>query len=48
MFCAHVERWHVRGGTRLVDNMCWTTGLVRRVGLRAGRFVEQDYEWGGS
>jgi len=31
----------VRGGTGLVDHMCWTTGIkVRRAGLRAGRFVE--------
>ena len=30
-----------RGGRYLVDHMCWTTGEeVRRVGLRAGRFVE--------
>ena len=29
--------------------MCWTTGgQVRRAGLRAGRFVEWDYERGGS
>jgi len=41
MFRAHVERCHVRGGTRLVDHMCWTTGgQVRRAGLRAGRFEE--------
>jgi len=41
MFRAHVERCHVRGGTGLVDHMCWTTGgQVRRVGLRAGRFEE--------
>ena len=40
-FRAHVERCHVRGGTGLVDHMCWTTdGQVRRAGLRAGRFVE--------
>jgi len=39
----------VRGGTGLVDHMCWTTGgQVRRAGLRAGRSVEQDYERGGS
>jgi len=25
MFHAHVERCHVRGGTGLVDHMCWTT-----------------------
>jgi len=49
MFRAHVERCHVRGGTRLVDHMCWTTGgQVRRAGLRVGRFVGQDYERGGS
>ncbi|QCE11983.1 hypothetical protein DEO72_LG10g3222 [Vigna unguiculata] len=31
-----VERCHVRGGTRLVDHMCWTTSeQVRRAGLRA-------------
>ena len=48
MFRVHVERCHVRGGTGLVDYMCWTTDRqVRRVGLRAGRFVEQDYERGG-
>ena len=41
MFRAHVERCHVRGGTGLVDHMCWTTGgQVRRAGLQAGRFVE--------
>jgi len=41
MFRAHVERCHVRRGTGLVNHMCWTTGgQVRRVGLRAGRFVE--------
>jgi len=45
MFRAHVERCHVRGGTGLVDHICWTTGRttiweVRRAGLRAGRFVE--------
>jgi len=41
MFCAHVERCHLQGGTRLVDDMCWTTGgQVRRAGLRAGRFIE--------
>jgi len=39
----------MRGGTGLVDHMCWTTGRqVRRAGLRARRFVEQDYERGGS
>ena len=39
----------MRGGTRLVDHMCWSTGgYVRRVGLRVERFVEQDYERGGS
>jgi len=39
----------VRGGTGLVNHMCWTTdGQVRRAGLRAGKFVEQDYERGGS
>jgi len=44
-----VERCHVGGGTGLVDHMRWTTGgQVRRAGLRAGRFVEQDYEQGGS
>jgi len=49
MFRAHVERCHVRGGTRLVDHMGWTTGgQVRRAGLRAWRFVEQDYERRGS
>ena len=27
----------------MVDHMCWTTsGDVRRVGLRAGRFVEVE------
>jgi len=32
-----------------VDHVCWTIGgQVRRVELRAGKFVEQDYEWGGS
>jgi len=32
-----------------VDHVCWTTDeQVRRVGLRVGRFVEQDYERGGS
>ncbi|QCE14884.1 hypothetical protein DEO72_LG11g1890 [Vigna unguiculata] len=37
MFRAHVERCHVRGGTGLVDHMCWTTGgQVRRARLRAG------------
>ncbi|QCE10421.1 hypothetical protein DEO72_LG10g1651 [Vigna unguiculata] len=36
------------GGTRLMDHMCWTTDRqVCRAGLRAGRFVEQDYERGG-
>jgi len=41
MFRAHGERCHMRGGTRLVGHMCWTTGeQVRRAGLRAGRFVE--------
>jgi len=35
------ERCCVRGGTWLVDHMCWTTGgQVRRVGLRVGRYVE--------
>jgi len=35
----------VRGGTGQVDHMCWRMGgQVRRVGLRVGRFVEQDYE----
>ncbi|QCE01165.1 hypothetical protein DEO72_LG7g2458 [Vigna unguiculata] len=30
---------------RLMDHMCWTTsGQVRRAELRAGRFVEQNYE----
>jgi len=49
MFRAHVERFHVWGGTRLVDHMCWTTGgQVRRAGLQVGRFVGQDYERGGS
>ncbi|QCE06260.1 hypothetical protein DEO72_LG9g1271 [Vigna unguiculata] len=36
----------VRG---LVDHMCWTTGVqVRRVGLRAGRFVEAEPRAGSS
>jgi len=28
-----------------VDHVCWTTdGEVRRVGLRAGKFIELDHE----
>ena len=38
----------MRGGTTLVDHISWTGGQVRRAGLRAGRFVELDYERGGS
>ncbi|QCE03712.1 hypothetical protein DEO72_LG8g1737 [Vigna unguiculata] len=44
-----LERCHVRGGTGLVDHMCWTTGgQVRRAGLRAGRFVEAGPRAGSS
>ncbi|QCD87935.1 hypothetical protein DEO72_LG3g2475 [Vigna unguiculata] len=33
---------------QLVDHVCWTMGgQVGRAGLRAERFVEQDYERGG-
>jgi len=43
-----LEKCHMWGGTRLMDHMCWTTDRqVCRAGLRAGRFVEQDYERGG-
>ncbi|QCD78747.1 hypothetical protein DEO72_LG1g2383 [Vigna unguiculata] len=32
-----------------MDHMCWTTGgQVRRVGLRAGRFVEAGPRMGSS
>ncbi|QCD87844.1 hypothetical protein DEO72_LG3g2384 [Vigna unguiculata] len=49
MFRAHDERCHVRGGTGLVDHMCWTTGgQVRRAGLQGGRFVEAGPRAGSS
>ena len=41
MFRAHGREMPRAGRYGLVDHMCWTTGgQVRRVGLRAGRFVE--------
>ncbi|QCD89647.1 hypothetical protein DEO72_LG4g593 [Vigna unguiculata] len=44
-----LERCYVRGGTYLVDHVCWTTGgQVYRVGLRAGRFVEVGPRAGSS
>ncbi|QCD94168.1 hypothetical protein DEO72_LG5g2248 [Vigna unguiculata] len=44
-FVLTLERCCVRGGLWLMDHMCWTTGgQVRRLGLRARRFIEQDYE----
>jgi len=37
------------GGSYLMDLVCWTmVGEVRRVRLRAGRFVELDHERAGS
>jgi len=34
-----------RGGSQLLDHVCWTTrGEVRRVELQTGRFVELDYK----
>jgi len=38
VFRAHAERCHVRGGTGLVDHMCWTTsGEVRRGRTTSGQ-----------
>jgi len=40
-FVLTLERCCEREGSWLVDHMCWTIGReVRRVGLRAGRFIE--------
>jgi len=47
MFCAH--SCYVREVCSWMDHECWTTGReVRKVGLRAGRFVELDHERIGS
>jgi len=40
-FVLTLERCCKREGSQLVDHVCWTMGgEVRRVGLRAGRFVD--------